>query len=196
MDCGPPGSSVRRFSRQEYWSGLSFPPSGELPNPGIEPRFLRSPALAAGFFTTCTTWEALVFAYYNFFYPSTFTFFVIYSIQQHLVFVFLINPFLPCPSFNWWFLYKFLYVYLIAIYLDLILPSYLFFKILFVLFSLCSFSSAFLSFCFCLTTFFFFRSIFSSLSWLGIFAVYFYSVIDCIQNLLSTQQILKSTIFS
>ena len=30
------------FSRQEYWSGLPFPPSGDLPNPGIEP---RSPAL-------------------------------------------------------------------------------------------------------------------------------------------------------
>ena len=30
------------FSRQEYWSGLSFPPLGHLPNPGIEP---RSPAL-------------------------------------------------------------------------------------------------------------------------------------------------------
>ena len=30
------------FSRQEYWSGLSFPSPGELPDPGIEP---RSPAL-------------------------------------------------------------------------------------------------------------------------------------------------------
>ena len=30
------------FSRQEYWSGLLFPPPGNLPNPGIEP---RSPAL-------------------------------------------------------------------------------------------------------------------------------------------------------
>ena len=38
-----------RFSRQDYWSGLPFPPPGELPNPGIEP---RSPALAGGFFTT------------------------------------------------------------------------------------------------------------------------------------------------
>ena len=29
------------FSRQEYWSGLPFPPtSGYLPNPGIEPRCL------------------------------------------------------------------------------------------------------------------------------------------------------------
>ena len=32
------------FSRQEYWSGLPFPPPGGLPNPGIEP---RSPALQA-----------------------------------------------------------------------------------------------------------------------------------------------------
>ena len=26
------------FSRQEYWSGLPFPPPGDLPNPGIEAR--------------------------------------------------------------------------------------------------------------------------------------------------------------
>ena len=26
------------FSRQEYWSGLSFPTSGDLPNPGIKPK--------------------------------------------------------------------------------------------------------------------------------------------------------------
>ena len=37
------------FSRQEYWNGLSFPPPGDLPHPGIEP---ASPALAGGFFTT------------------------------------------------------------------------------------------------------------------------------------------------
>ena len=30
------------FSMQEYWSGLPFPPQGDLPNPGINP---RSPAL-------------------------------------------------------------------------------------------------------------------------------------------------------
>ena len=45
------------FSRQEYWSGVPYPPSGDLPNPGIEPGFLMSPALAAGFFTTSATWE-------------------------------------------------------------------------------------------------------------------------------------------
>ena len=27
------------FSRQEYWSGLPFPSPGDLPDPGIEPRF-------------------------------------------------------------------------------------------------------------------------------------------------------------
>ena len=47
------------FSRQEYWSSLPFPSSGDLPNPGIEPTSLRSPALAGRFFTTRTTWEAL-----------------------------------------------------------------------------------------------------------------------------------------
>ena len=49
MDCSPPGSSGRGFSRQEYWSGLPFPSPGHLLDPGIEP---RSPALAGRFFTT------------------------------------------------------------------------------------------------------------------------------------------------
>ena len=37
------------YSRQEHWSGLPFPPLGDLPNPGTE---LVSPALAGGFFAT------------------------------------------------------------------------------------------------------------------------------------------------
>ena len=41
-----------RFSRQEYWSGLPCPLPGDLPNSGIEPTSLASPALAGGFFTT------------------------------------------------------------------------------------------------------------------------------------------------
>ena len=38
-----PGTVARQaplsmgFSRQEYWSGLPFPPPGDLPNPGIKP---------------------------------------------------------------------------------------------------------------------------------------------------------------
>ena len=39
------------FSRQEYWSGLTFPPPGDLPDPGMEPTFLESPAFADGLFT-------------------------------------------------------------------------------------------------------------------------------------------------
>ena len=40
------------FSRQEYWSGVPFPTPGDLPDPGIEPASLGSPALAGGFFPT------------------------------------------------------------------------------------------------------------------------------------------------
>ena len=40
------------FLRQEYWSGLPFPPPGNLPNPGTESTSPVSPALADGFFTT------------------------------------------------------------------------------------------------------------------------------------------------
>ena len=40
------------FSRQEYWSRLPFPPPGDLPDPGIEPASLASPALVGGCFTT------------------------------------------------------------------------------------------------------------------------------------------------
>ena len=47
------------FSRQEYWSGLPCPPPGDLPDPGMEPTSLTSPALAGGLFTTSATWEAL-----------------------------------------------------------------------------------------------------------------------------------------
>ena len=39
------------LSRQEYWTGLSFPPLEDLPDPGIEPATLVSPALAGQFFT-------------------------------------------------------------------------------------------------------------------------------------------------
>ena len=48
------------FPRQESWSGLPFPTPEDLSDPGIEP---TTPALAAGFFTTSTTWEAQLKAY-------------------------------------------------------------------------------------------------------------------------------------
>ena len=43
-DCSPPG--------KKYWSELPFPSPEDLPEPGIEPVSLRSPALALRFFIT------------------------------------------------------------------------------------------------------------------------------------------------
>ena len=43
------------FPRQEHWSGLPFPSPGDLPDPGIKPRF---PALEDQFFTTSAAWKA------------------------------------------------------------------------------------------------------------------------------------------
>ena len=46
------------LSRQEYRRGLPWPPPEDLPDPGIEPRLIMSPALASRFFPTSTNWEA------------------------------------------------------------------------------------------------------------------------------------------
>ena len=51
MDCSQAPLSMK-FSMQEYWSGLPFPPPGDLPGLGIEPGSLGSPALAGRFSTT------------------------------------------------------------------------------------------------------------------------------------------------
>ena len=70
MDCSPPGSSVHGILQarilervaipfcREYWSGLPYPPPGDLPNPRIEPTSLISPALSDKALYHCTTWEA------------------------------------------------------------------------------------------------------------------------------------------
>ena len=42
---------------QEYWSGWPIPSPGDLPNPGVTPVSLTSPALAGGLFTTDATWS-------------------------------------------------------------------------------------------------------------------------------------------
>ena len=43
------------FFKQEHWSGVPFPTSGDLPDPEIEPTSL---VLAGRFFTATATWEA------------------------------------------------------------------------------------------------------------------------------------------
>ena len=57
------------FSRQEYRSGLPFPPPGDLPDSGTEHTSLMSPALAGGFFITEPQWKPqtaiTVFICYN-----------------------------------------------------------------------------------------------------------------------------------
>ena len=53
MDCSPPGSSVHEFFQaRKLEGGLPFSPPGHLPNPGMEPRSLVSPALIGRFFAT------------------------------------------------------------------------------------------------------------------------------------------------
>ena len=48
------------FSIQEYCSGLPFLPPGDLPNWRMELESIMFPALTGRFFTTSTTWEALI----------------------------------------------------------------------------------------------------------------------------------------
>ena len=47
------------FFQQDFWSGVPFLPPGDLPDPGIEPAPLTSPALAGGFLPRSTTWEVV-----------------------------------------------------------------------------------------------------------------------------------------
>ena len=60
MDCGPPGSSVHGIlqARILEWVDIYFSRGSSH---GIKPMSPMSPALAGGFFTTSTTWEALGF---------------------------------------------------------------------------------------------------------------------------------------
>ena len=49
--CSPSGSSVRGIFQARILEQVAISPPGDLPNPGIEPTFLVSPALASEFFT-------------------------------------------------------------------------------------------------------------------------------------------------
>ena len=62
IDCSPPGSSARGFSRQEYWSGLPFPSPGDFPDPGTELRSQTQVSCIVGrCFTVWATRETLSF---------------------------------------------------------------------------------------------------------------------------------------
>ena len=62
IECSLPGISVHGiFYRQEYWSGLPFSSSEDLPDPESNLYFM-SPALAGRSFANSATWEALSWA--------------------------------------------------------------------------------------------------------------------------------------
>ena len=48
------------LSRQEDWSRLPCLPPGDVSDLGVKPRSLASPTLTSRFFTSSTTWEALI----------------------------------------------------------------------------------------------------------------------------------------
>ena len=60
MDCSPPDSSVHGIFQVRILEWVATSSLGNLPNPGIEPMSLMSPVLAGGFFTSSTTWEAIL----------------------------------------------------------------------------------------------------------------------------------------
>ena len=53
-----PGSSLHGILQEKILEWVAFLSPGDLPDPGIESESLASPALAGGFFTPSTTWEA------------------------------------------------------------------------------------------------------------------------------------------
>ena len=78
------------FSRQEYWSGVPFPPQGDLPDPGIGPESLASPALADGFFTTAPPGKSGDVKWFHrikqiYFYPSGLYKYLLFDFSCELV---------------------------------------------------------------------------------------------------------------
>ena len=55
VDCSLPHAPVHWILQQGYWSGLPCPPPGDLPDPGMEPLSLMSPALAGGVYIEATS---------------------------------------------------------------------------------------------------------------------------------------------
>ena len=55
MDCSLPGSSVHEILQARTLEWVTLPSSGDLPDPGIDPVSLTSPALAGRFPTSSAT---------------------------------------------------------------------------------------------------------------------------------------------
>ena len=65
MDCNPPGSSIHEIFQAMYWTALPCPSPWDLPDPGIEPTSLASPALAGKFSTTASPGKPTGQLYFN-----------------------------------------------------------------------------------------------------------------------------------
>ena len=83
------------FSRQEYWSGLPFPSSGDLPDPGIEP---MSPVLAGRLFTsespgTPTLWaDVKIGRFSRWALPNHMSLYFIYSSNLYNIYLAALGP--------------------------------------------------------------------------------------------------------
>ena len=60
MDCSLPSSSVHGIFQARILEWVAISSWRDVPDPGIESESFGSPALAGGFFTTHSTWEALI----------------------------------------------------------------------------------------------------------------------------------------
>ena len=63
LDCSPSGFSVYGIFQARILKWVAISSSRDLPDPGIEPMSLMSPALADGFFTTSTSGKPYVCVY-------------------------------------------------------------------------------------------------------------------------------------
>ena len=63
MDGSPPDSSVHGILQAKILEWVAWPPTGDLPDPGIELSSLMSLSLTGGFFTSSVTWETLIHPY-------------------------------------------------------------------------------------------------------------------------------------
>jgi len=73
-----------RTLRQEYWRGLPFPTSRDLPHPGIEPASLASSVLAGKFSTNVPPGKPLYMQYFNLINCVIYIHLLVYIFSEHL----------------------------------------------------------------------------------------------------------------
>ena len=83
VDYSLPGSSVYGVFQARIWTRLTFPTPGNLPDPGIEPVSLVSPALAGGFFTTDLPGKPICVLSFMYTHTHTHTHTLTYGILPH-----------------------------------------------------------------------------------------------------------------